>query len=79
MNDVNEPYDMLQIPPRHLDPLDELHVRRDRPARDAHDKKELMPTGIFRDEERADYGDLYRQKIARPPRNGALEHRSQCL
>ncbi len=29
-----------------------------------HPKPDAWPTGIFRDEERADYGSLYSQKVA---------------
>ncbi|GMV24177.1 MAG: putative ferredoxin oxidoreductase, beta subunit [Phycisphaerae bacterium] len=59
MNDVAEPYDMV-------------HYLRDTSA-PAHDSAcdhgpppdtSLLPTGIFRDEERPDYAVLYRQKIA---------------
>ena len=64
MNDVSEPYDMLQYVRDISTPLVDCTCHEtDNPA-DAHDKKELMPTGIFRDEERADYATLYRQKIA---------------
>ena len=59
MNEVAEPYDMV-------------HYLRDTTAQtqdctcgqsDAPETG-LMPTGVFRDEERADYGSLYRQKVA---------------
>lgn len=67
MNDVSDPYDMMQYIRDISTPLVDCTCHEtDNPSdpHDAHDKKEPMPTGIFRDEERADYATLYRQKIA---------------
>lgn len=58
MNEVSEPYDMVHYL---RDTTTQLHECT------CHEKEEpgieLMPTGIFRDEERIDYASLYRQKV----------------
>lgn len=59
LNDVGEPYDMLHYLRDTSSPLHDCTCgESDKPA------PEVLPTGIFRDEERADYAGLYRQKLA---------------
>ncbi|MCC6230609.1 MAG: 2-oxoacid:ferredoxin oxidoreductase subunit beta [Phycisphaerales bacterium] len=59
MNDVAEPYDMVHYLRDTSSPLHDCTCgETDQP------KAEVMPTGIFREEERADYEALYKQKIA---------------
>ncbi len=59
MNDVAEPYDMVHYLRDTSAPMQECTCSHG----ESHDS-ELMPTGIFRDEERADYAALSRQKAA---------------
>lgn len=61
MNDVSEPYDMLHYL---RDTSTPLHQCTCGESDASAPKPELMPTGVFRDEERADYSSLYRQKAA---------------
>jgi 2-oxoglutarate ferredoxin oxidoreductase subunit beta len=59
MNELSEPYEMVHYLRDTTSPLHDCTCgESDQPA------FELMPTGIFREEERADYGTLYLQKVA---------------
>ncbi|MFO0829833.1 MAG: 2-oxoacid:ferredoxin oxidoreductase subunit beta [Phycisphaerales bacterium] len=68
MNDVAEPYDMVHYLRDTSAPMEGCgqdctcgaseHADSERPA------LEVMPTGIFRDEERPDYGSLYREQLS---------------
>ncbi len=59
MNEVFEPYDMVRYLRDTSEPMQDCTCgESDAPA------TERMPTGVFRDEERADYESLYRQKVA---------------
>jgi len=59
MNDIAEPYDMIHYLRDTTSPLQECTcgVSEDGPS-------DLMPTGVFRDEQRTEYGSLYREKVA---------------
>lgn len=59
LNEVYEPYDMVHYLRDTTMPLQDCTCGES----DTPDTS-LMPTGIFREEERADYASLYRQKIA---------------
>jgi 2-oxoglutarate ferredoxin oxidoreductase subunit beta len=59
MNDVAEPYDMVHYLRDTSSPLQDCTCGHS----DGPDTA-LLPTGIFRDEERADYESLYRRKVA---------------
>lgn len=59
MNEIAEPYDMVHYLRDTSSPLHDCTCgESDEP------KPEVMPTGIFREEERADYESLYKQKVA---------------
>ncbi|CAG0961378.1 2-oxoglutarate/2-oxoacid ferredoxin oxidoreductase subunit beta [Phycisphaerales bacterium] len=57
MNDLGEPYELLHYLRDTTSPSEDIAREHDEspPA-------DLMPTGIFRDEERRDYGTLYSQR-----------------
>lgn len=59
MNEVSEPYDMVHYLRDTSAPLQDCTC-----GESDHPRPEAWPTGVFRDEERADYGSLYRQKVA---------------
>ena len=59
MNDVAEPYDMVRYLRDTSSPMQDCTC-----GESDHPRAELMPTGIFRDEERSDYVPLYNQKVA---------------
>ena len=59
MNDVAEPYDMVRYLRDTSSPMQDCTC-----GESDHPRAELMPTGIFRDEERSDYVSLYNQKVA---------------
>lgn len=63
MNEIAEPYDMIHYLRDTSAPMHDCTC-----GHNGHEEAEkavmgLMPTGIFRNEERAEYGDLYRHKI----------------
>lgn len=59
MNDVSEPYDMMRYVRDTSAPQHDCAGEAGEAAAAG-----LMPTGVFRDEERSDYASLYRQKVA---------------
>lgn len=65
MNEVAEPYDMVHYL---RDTTSEMHEctcgEAAAPEENGGAAAGLMPTGVFRDEEREEYGALYRRKIA---------------
>lgn len=69
MNDVAEPYDMVRYLRDTTTPVQDCTCGHSDHAEDLGSG--LMPTGIFRDEERPDYGELYREKVAACMARGA--------
>lgn len=58
LNHIKEPYDMLLYVKEMTVPMDE---RLDEAIRESH---KILPTGIFRDEHRSEYSDLYAHHAA---------------
>ena len=63
MNEVAEPYDMVHYLRDTSIPMQDCSCSGGCGESESPDVS-LMPTGVFRDEERADYGSLSRQKMA---------------
>ena len=61
MNEVAEPYDMVHYLRDTSSPMQDCTCSA---GHEEDQKADLMPTGIFRDEERADYGSQYKLKVA---------------
>lgn len=59
MNDIAEPYDMLEYLRDTTSPMYDCTCEPEEPVR-----PDVLPTGVFREEERADYASLYSQKVA---------------
>jgi len=60
MNDLGEPYEMLHYLRDNSSPMQDCTCGES----DEPHNESVMPTGIFRDEVRADYESLYRQKVS---------------
>jgi 2-oxoglutarate ferredoxin oxidoreductase subunit beta len=68
MNEVAEPYDMLRYLRDTTAPVDECPADEEIGQGNGADR---LPTGIFRDEVRPDYGTLYQRKIEACAAKGA--------